>query len=151
MSDLRDLEEWAAPLLAKLSPNERRKLARTIGQRLRQSQRARIAAQQNPDGSPFAPRKPQNRNRRGSVRRRAMFSKIRQARHLRVVVTAAGVEVGFSGRVAQIARIHQYGLRDRLGRDGPNVQYPQRELLGFTDADRNLVRDLLIDYLTGNR
>lgn len=151
MGDLRDLEEWATPLLARLSPNERRKLARTIGQRLRQSQRARLAAQQNPDGSPFEPRKPQNRNRRGSVRRRAMFSKIRQARHLRVTVTAAGVNVGFSGRVAQIARIHQYGLRDRLGPDGPSVQYPKRELLGFTEADRSLVRDLLIDHLAGFR
>ncbi|MDP2128188.1 MAG: phage virion morphogenesis protein [Pseudohongiella sp.] len=148
MSDLQDLETWAQPLLAKLSPAERRKLARTVAQQLRQTQRTRIAAQQNPDGSPFEPRKPQNRQRKGFVRRGAMFSKIRQATHLRVRVTDSGAEVGFFGRVAQIARVHQYGLRDHVTKSGTQTQYPQRELLGFSDSDRVLIRDLLIDHLT---
>lgn len=148
MSDLQDLETWAKPLLAKLAPTERRKLARTIAQQLRQAQRTRIAAQQNPDGSPFEPRKPQNRQRRGFVRRRAMFSKIQQAKHLRISATPNGATVGFVGRVAQIARVHQHGLRDRVSPDGPQIQYPKRELLGFSEADRALVRDLLIDHLT---
>lgn len=148
MSDLQDLETWVQPLLVKLGPAERRKLARTIGQQLGQSQRNRIAAQQNPDGSPFEPRKPQNRQRAGFVRRRAMFSKIRQAKHLRVTVTNQGVEVGFVGRVAQIARVHQEGLRARVSRDGPHAQYARRELLGFSPADRAMVQNLLIDHLT---
>lgn len=46
-------------LLNNLSPTAQRELARKIGQNLAQSQRNRITAQQNPDGTPFAPRKPQ--------------------------------------------------------------------------------------------
>ena len=114
---------------------------------LRRSQAQRIAAQQNPDGSPFEPRKPQNRNRQGAIRRRAMFSKIRQAKHLKAFATAGAAEVGFIGATARIARVHQYGLRDRIGRNGPQHQYPQRELLGFSDADLRLVQDFLIDHL----
>lgn len=47
------LEDWVAPLLAKLEPAQRRALARNVGQALRRSQAARIAAQQNPDGSAY--------------------------------------------------------------------------------------------------
>lgn len=148
MPELEQLEDWAAPLLAKLKPAERRKLARDLARELRRSQVQRIAAQQNPDGSPFEPRKPQSRKRVGSVRRRAMFSKIRQAKHLKVFVTANAAEVGFIGPVARIARVHQLGLRDRVERDGPYYQYPQRQLLGFTDADRRLIEDFLFKYLS---
>lgn len=147
MPELEQLENWAAPLLAKLKPAERRKLARDLARELRRSQVQRITAQQNPDGSPFEPRKPQNRKRAGSIRRRAMFSKIRQAKHLKVFVTASSAEVGFIGPVARIARVHQLGLRDQVENGGPYYQYPQRQLLGFSDADRRIVEDFLLKHL----
>ncbi|MCM2131468.1 phage virion morphogenesis protein [Larsenimonas rhizosphaerae] len=139
------LEDWAAPLLAKLDAKERRRLARVVATDLRRSQRERIKAQKNPDGTQYAQRKAQSQ--KGAIRRKAMFSKLRTAKYLRVRTSADGVEVGFFGRVASIAKTHQFGLRDRVAINGPRVQYEQRELLGFTDHDRTVLRDSLLDHL----
>ncbi|GJN53053.1 phage virion morphogenesis protein [Pseudomonas tohonis] len=146
--NLNALEEWASLLLAKLSPGERRKLGNTIGRELRRNQQKRIAAQRNPDGTPYAARKP--RQLRGKVGRikRQMFARLRQAKHLRLQSTADAIAIAFTGRVARIARVHQYGLRDRPGRDQADVQYERRELLGFTDADLEMIRDSLLTHLT---
>ncbi len=65
---LQQLEDWAAPLLAKLSPAEQRKITRAIATELRRSQVKRIGQQRNPDGSKYAVRKkarpPVNKPRR---------------------------------------------------------------------------------------
>lgn len=145
--NLQALEEWAAPLLAKLEPAERRKLAQQVGRELRRSQQQRIGEQRNPDGTAYAPRKAKNlRGKAGRIKRR-MFAKLRQAKHLRVQSSAEGVAIGFTGRVARIARVHQYGLRDRPERGQADVQYERRELLGFTEADLELIRDQLLEHL----
>ena len=58
MSDnLNELATWAAPLMAKLSGQERRAMMRELATGLRKRQSDRIKAQQNPDGSSFVPRK----------------------------------------------------------------------------------------------
>lgn len=148
--DLQQLEDWVAPLLARLDTKQRRQAARTVATALRRSQRERIKAQTNPDGSPFTPRKPQKwRQRQGGVRRKAMFTKLRTAKWLKATAHGDTAVVGFFGNVARIARTHQRGLRDRVSRDGVVIEYPQRELLGFTEADRELIRDTLIDHLAG--
>ncbi len=146
--NLRALEDWAGALLAKLEPGARRQLNQQIGRELRRSQQQRIAAQRNPDGSAFAPRKPrQLRAKKGRIKRQ-MFAKLRQAKHLRVQSSADAIAIGFMGRVARIARVHQYGLRDRPERGQADVQYDRRELLGFTAADLDLIRDRLLEHLT---
>ncbi|SFB30683.1 phage virion morphogenesis protein [Azotobacter beijerinckii] len=148
--DLRALEDWAGVLLAKLGAGERRKLNQTIARDLRRSQQQRIAAQKNPDGTPYAPRKPRKdlRGKVGRVRRK-MFAKLRQARHLKLQSTAGSIALGFVGRTARLARVHQYGLRDRAERGAPDVQYERRQLLGLTDADLELIRDRLLEHLAG--
>lgn len=147
MDDLQQLEDWAAPLLAKLQPTKRRALARTIGTALRRGQTQRIRDQVNPDGSAYAPRK---REKAGQIKRRKdrMFARITQARHFKVEASGQGAAVGFMGRVARIARVHQEGLSDRVSRDGPSVRYERRQLLGFTEAERQTIRDLLVEHLT---
>lgn len=146
--NLRALEDWAGALLAQLEPGARRQLNQQIGRELRRSQQQRIAAQLNPDGSAFAPRKPrQLRAKKGRIKRK-MFAKLRQAKHLKVQSSADAIAIGFMGRVARIARVHQYGLRDRPERGQADVQYDRRELLGFTDADLDLIRDRLLEHLT---
>jgi len=147
MDDLQQLETWAAPLLAKLQPAKRRVLARTIGTALRRSQATRIRSQRNPDGSAYAPRK---REQAGQIKRRKarMFERISQARHLKVETSEQAVAVGFMGRVARIARVHQDGRSDRVSRNGPTVRYERRQLLGFTEAERQSIRDLLVEHLT---
>lgn len=143
--DLNQLDDWLAPLLARLEAHERRRLARLVATDLRRSQRERIKAQQNPDGTAFAPRR--SRDRQGVIRRDAMFSKIRTAKYLRTRSSPAAATVGFFGRVASIAKTHQYGLRDRVSENGPRVKYAERELLGFSAVDRERVRDIVIDHL----
>ncbi|WP_085656137.1 phage virion morphogenesis protein [Pseudomonas sp. B11(2017)] len=146
---LEALEDWAAGLLGQLEPTSRNRLARSIGQALRRSQQQRIIAQRNPDGSAYAPRKQRNlRGKQGRVKRKVkMFQKLRTASFLKVQGDGNAISVGFTGRIVRIAKVHQYGLRDRAERGAPSVTYAQRELLGFSNSDLELVRDLLLDHL----
>ena len=149
-NNLEALETWAAVLLSQLEPAARNKLARSIGQELRRSQQKRITAQQNPDGTKYAPRKQRNlRGKQGRVRRKlAMFKKLRTASYLKDRSDSNAISVGFTGRIAQIARIHQYGLKDRAVRGAPDVQYKKRKLLGFTESDLDMIRDQLLCNLS---
>lgn len=141
-----DLEPHLQGLLNALSPAERRRLAREIAMEMRSSNQRRIAAQQNPDGSPYAPRQPRLRGKGGRIRR-AMFARLRTTRYLRVQSTAAAALVTISGRVARIARVHQYGLTDRVTPRGPQYRYPARRILGYNGADRQSIADRVIDHL----
>ena len=148
MDELAALETWAAPLLRRLDPDERRRLARTIGTALRRSQTQRIVRQQNPDGTPYAPRKQQLRTKTGRIKRLKMFVKLRQAKYFKIMPTDNAVSVGFTGRVGRIARVHQEGLIDAVRPGGPRVRYEPRLLLGFSPANRDEVRRLLMAHLT---
>lgn len=145
--DLTRLETWAAPLLAKLGPQERSKVARSIARALRQSQAQRIAQQLNPDGSAYAPRKPRLREKKGRIRRKAMFGKLRTSRFMRLKYNPDSAGVEFAARVQRIARVHQEGGSDRVSRGGPRVRYPKRELLGFSREDLRMIQSLLVDHL----
>lgn len=156
IDDLARLETWIGELLAKLSPAQRLRVARRIAVYLRRSQSRRIAAQRNPDGSSYAPRKPRDtiRGRLGGVRRsvraRAMFGKIRTARFMKTQATPSEAAVGFANAaIARIARVHQQGLRDRVERrsGAPEADYPARELIGFTDEEMGEVLDLVLEAL----
>jgi len=146
---LETLEDWAAGLLEQIEPASRNKLARSIGQALRRSQQQRVIAQRNPVGSKYAPRKQRNlQGKQGRMKRKVhMFQKLRTARFLRVHGDGNSISVGFIGRIARIARVHQYGLKDRAERGAPETKYNQRELLGLTDTDFNLIRDGLLTHL----
>ncbi|WP_346833848.1 phage virion morphogenesis protein [Pseudomonas koreensis] len=147
---LEALEDWAAGLLGQLEPASRNKLARSVGQALRRSQQQRIIAQQNPDGSKYAQRKQRSlRGKKGRVRRKVrMFQKLRTASFLKVQGDGNAISVGFTGRIARIARVHQYGLKDSAEPGAPVVEYEKRELLGFTEDDLERIRDSLLAHLT---
>lgn len=147
MDELTALENWAAPLLARLQPGERRTLARKIGTELRRSQSQRIGKQQAPDGTPYAPRKQQLRQKAGRVKRAKMFAKLRQAKFFKVSASPNAVSVGFVGRVSRIARVHQEGLTERVRLNGPRSLYEKRVLLGFTVQERTLINSLLTQHL----
>lgn len=149
-SDLEALETWVAVLLERLEPSARSKLARNIGQELRRSQQKRVIAQENPDGSKFAPRKKRElRGKQGRIRKKlAMFKKLRTASYLKVRGDSNAVTVGFTGRIARIARVHQFGLRDRAERGAPEVRYEERKILGFNDDTIQLIRDILLNHLS---
>lgn len=149
MADLEALETWLSPLLQKLDGRGRAQLARKAAQQLRRSQQQRIRAQVNPDGSPFEARKPRDlRGKKGRIKRR-MFEKLKMARYLKAKGTPQQAVIGFAGRVSRIARVHQYGLKDRAERGAPEVRYARRELLGLSDQDLQQLRDSLLDELIG--
>ena len=141
-------ETWAAGFLSRLDAGARRKLAGEIGKALRRSQIERVRRQESPTGEPYAPRRPRYfRGRQGAIRRGAMFRKLATTRHMKVQLTPDGVAVGFFGRVARLARVHHEGQEDVVTRGGPTHRYAARPLIGFSDADRSLIRDLLIEHL----
>ncbi|MGF7432101.1 phage virion morphogenesis protein [Pasteurella bettyae] len=151
MATVDEIHAKLTALLANISPPQRRKLAKNIGMQLRKSQSARIVQQQNPDGSAYEPRKPRkervkSRKTKGRVKRQAMFAKLRTARFLKVRSNSDEVSVGFEGRNAHIANVHQYGLTARV-RGNLKAKYAQRELLGFTDNDLDMIEDLMIEAL----
>jgi len=147
--NLNELATWAAPLLAKLGGQERRAMMRELATGLRKRQSDRIKAQQNPDGSAYVPRKPQVllRGKQGRIKQ-TLFNKLTKASFLKKAVTEGSAAVGFNGRTARIARVHQYGLRDKVSQYRASYDYPKRELLGFSDGDQEWMRDFLIDHLT---
>lgn len=147
---LEALEDWAAPVLRALEPAQRQKLAVDLARRLRRSQQQRIAEQKNTDGTAYEPRKPrQLRGQVGRIKRRAdMFRKLRTARYLRAAGDASAITISFAGRVSRIARVHQYGLKDRPAPGAPDTRYAKRELLGITEADLELIRDGLLEHVT---
>ena len=77
-----------------------------------------------------------------------MFQKLPRASYLKAKGDGQSITVGFTGRVARIARVHQYGLKDRAEANAPEVRYKQREVLGFTESDLDLIRDELLLSLT---
>ncbi len=63
--------------------------------------------------------------------------------HLKAKADSNGLEVGFHGRVVRIARVHQYGLRDRVVAGGGDVQYEERRVLGDNSSTTHLIFDAL--------
>ena len=145
--ELKQLDNWLTPLIENLSAKERRVLAREVARDLRIANRERIKAQTNPDGTPYEPRS-QLHGRRGRIRRKAMFTGLRTAKYLRIKTTADEAAVGFLGRVARIARVHHYGLRDRVEKGGPQHQYARRELIGITAKDADRIAESVLNHLS---
>ncbi|MGA6673752.1 phage virion morphogenesis protein [Escherichia coli] len=77
-----------------------------------------------------------------------MFAKLRTARYLKARGDAGGLTVGYDGVAARIARVHQFGERDRVAA-GVYTDYPARELLGITPADERLIADRLLNRIAG--
>lgn len=146
MSNVLELANYLQPLLERLSMGERARLAKQIGRDLRKSQGKRISEQKNPDGSSYTPRRKRLRDQKGKIKRK-MFTKIKNTSNLKVLSNADSIAIGFVGRVARIARVHQEGLKDRAEKGAPDVVYPKRELLGFTDQDIKLVEDSFLKHI----
>ncbi|KGQ36807.1 phage virion morphogenesis protein [Gallibacterium genomosp. 1] len=148
MDNVDELTNKLSALIANLSPQARRHLAKNIGKKITQSQRQRITNQQNPDGTSFIPCK-NLRKKKGWIRRQKMFVKLKMARYLKAKSTANQVVVGFSGSAANIAAVHQFGQRGVVNeKHNISTQYAKRELLGFTDQDKALVEELIIHQLS---
>lgn len=146
MDDLQRVDDWLAALLANLEPAARNRMMRQLAQELRRSQQQNIRLQRNPDGTAFEPRRVTARSKKGRIKRQ-MFAKLRTTKYLKTAATADSASVQFDGKVQRIARVHHYGLRDRVRRNGPEAQYPARRLLGVNDVIEELTRDTLLRWI----
>ncbi|WP_419236068.1 phage virion morphogenesis protein [Serratia fonticola] len=145
MSELKPFDDKLAALIASLSPASRRKMAAEIAKQLRASQQQRIKRQQAPNGTPYACRRQPVRGKKGRVKR-AMFAKLRTHRYMKAKGNNDDAAVEFVGRVQRMARVHQDGLKDRPTRYSKEVRYDERQLLGFSEADRQIVEDVVISH-----
>ena len=69
--------------------------------------------------------------------------KLKTAKFMKIEKIPDGVTIGFDQRVSRLARIHQDGLVDTLKYNGRTfkVRYAQRILLGFTDAEEEIIEN----------
>lgn len=142
------LTGWVEPLLRKMDPAERRKLMKTISRDLRKENQERMKAQEGPDGQKWDPRKKRNlRGKRGQIRKKAMFTKLRTAKYLKIRTSPDSAGLAFAGPAARIAVIHHYGLRAKVDKNGPIYDYPSRRLIGFGRGDLELIADRVLEHI----
>ena len=146
MDDLQRVDDWLEALLANLEPAARNRMMRQLAQELRRSQQQNIRLQRNPDGTGFESRRVTARSKKGRIKRQ-MFAKLRTTKYLKTAATADSASVQFDGKVQRIARVHHYGLRDRVRRNGPEVRYPARRLLGKNELVNKIVKSNLLECL----
>ncbi|MCT8866923.1 phage virion morphogenesis protein [Shewanella xiamenensis] len=146
--DLTRLNELFDGLIQQLSTAARKQLSRDIARRLRATQAQRIKQNTAPDGSAFEARKPQPAwaKRIGAIKRKLMFQKIIRQKYLKPEYSSQAASVGFTGFISRIATEHQYGLRGRIN-ERISIRYPQRELLGVTQNEMNMIEAVVIRHL----
>ncbi|EPY4023854.1 TPA: phage virion morphogenesis protein [Klebsiella variicola subsp. variicola] len=148
MAELQEVDAWLDALLAGLESAARKRMMRELAQQLRRSQQKNIRMQRNPDGTAFEPRRVTARTKQGRIRRQ-MFAKLRTTKYLKVVASQDAASVEFESGVQRIARVHHYGLRDRVSRKGAEVKFSERRLLGVNNEVEELTRDILLRWIIG--
>ncbi len=143
---LQKVDDWLSALLANLEPATRSRMMRQLAQELRRTQQQNIRMQRNPDGSSYEPRRVTARSKKGRIKRQ-MFAKLRTTKYLKTAASADSASVQFEGKVQRIARVHHYGLRDRVSRKGPEVRYAERRLLGINNKMQSVIGDILHQWL----
>lgn len=147
MAELHEVDAWLAALLSQLEPAARKKMLGEVARDLRRIQQANITAQRSPDGTAWEPRRVSARSKKGRIRR-GMFAKLKTAKYLKAQAGVDAADIAFVPRVQKLARVHHYGLRDRVSRRGPIVKYAQRQLIGLNTQDEIMIKDVILRSLS---
>lgn len=147
MAELHEVDAWLDALLAQLEPSARKRMLREVARDVRRIQQTNITAQRAPDGTAWEPRRATARTKPGRIRRK-MFAKLKTTKYLKAQASADQAEIAFAPAVQKLARVHHYGLRDRVNRRGTMVKYSERPLLGVNNEVESSVRDTLLRWLT---
>ncbi|OAE09994.1 phage virion morphogenesis protein [Pantoea sp. OXWO6B1] len=147
MDNLHEVDAWLDALLAKLEPAERKKMLREVARDVRRIQQANMTAQRSPDGGAWEPRRVSARTKPGRIKRK-MFVKLKTAKYLKTKATGDSAEVAFVPAVQRLARVHHYGLRDRVSKRGITVKYTERPLIGLDDKAAVSIKDTLMRWLS---
>jgi len=146
VDNLHEVDAWLDALMAKLEPAERKKMLREVARDVRRIQQANMTAQRAPDGSAWEPRRVSARTKPGRIKRK-MFVKLKTAKYLKTKATGDSAEVAFVPAVQRLARVHHYGLRDKVSKRGIKVKYSERPLLGVNGETESLINDILFRWL----
>lgn len=146
MDNLHEVDAWLDALLARLEPAERKRMLREVARDVRRIQQANMTAQRAPDGSAWEPRRVSARTKPGRIKRK-MFTKLKTAKYLKTKATGDSAEVAFIPAVQRLARVHHYGLRDRVSKRGITVKYAERPLLGVNSELETTVRETMLRWL----
>ena len=144
MAELQEVDAWLDALLAGLEPAARKRMMRELAQQLRRSQQKNIRLQRNPDGTGYEPRRVTVRTKKGRIKRQ-MFAKLRTTKYLKITTSADSASVEFAGQAQRIARVHHYGLREKVNYSRKSIKYPKRNLLGFNSKFE--VEEVLLSFL----
>lgn len=146
MDDLQQVDAWLAALLNQLEPAQRTKMLREVARDIRKIQQANITAQRAPGGTAWEPKRVTARTKKGRIRRK-MFTKLKTAKYLKTQSNTNQAEISFTRQVQRLARVHHYGLRDKVNRRGTVVKYTERPLIGINGNVETSVRSVLIRWL----
>lgn len=149
MNDFKPFDDKLAGLIEALSPTARRRMAADIAKTLRTRQQRRIKTQKAPDGTPYAARKRQPVKAKKGRIKRDMFEKLRTSRFMKTTAGNDVAVVEFTGKVQRMAKVHQFGLKDRPNRISEEVQYPERRLFGFQCVDKEMLNNLILEKIIG--
>ncbi|MGX9249794.1 phage virion morphogenesis protein [Pantoea ananatis] len=147
MAELHEVDAWLDALLSQLEPAARKKMLREVAHDVRRIQQANITAQRSPDGTAWEPRRVSARSKKGSIKRK-MFTKLKTSKFLKTKVSTDEAEITFKGRTQQIARVHHYGLRERVRHRKKEVKYISRPLLGVNDEVEDVILTKLISWIS---
>ncbi|MGX9275216.1 phage virion morphogenesis protein [Pantoea ananatis] len=146
MDNLHEVDAWLDALLSKLEPAERQRMLREVARDVRRIQQANMTAQRAPDGSAWEPRRVSAMTKPGRIKRK-MFVKLKTSKYLKTRATGDTAEVAFLPAVQRLARVHHFGLRDRVGRRGIMTRYAERPLLGFEKETDMIVNNILFRWV----
>lgn len=146
MDNLHQIDAWLAALMNKLEPAQRSRMLHEVARDVRKIQQDNITAQRAPDGTAWEPKRVTARAKKGRIRRK-MFTKLKTAKYLKAQANANQAEVSFTGQVQRLARVHHYGLRDKVNQRGTEVKFAERPLLGENSEVEDTVKDLLMRWL----
>lgn len=82
---------------------------------------------------------------KGKSKQTRMFKRLATARYMRAFSNENEAAIFFAPAAANIAAIHQYGLKEKLR--NLDIQYPSRQLLGFSADDTRRIEAAIIDFL----
>ncbi|CAX58631.1 phage tail protein [Erwinia billingiae Eb661] len=150
MDNLQQVDAWLAALLNQLEPAQRSRMLRKVARDVRKIQQTNITAQRAPDGTAWEPKRITARTKKGRIRRK-MFTKLKTAKYLKAYANANQAEVSFTGQVLRLARVHHYGLRDKVNRKGTEIKYAQRPLLGVNVGVTISINEILLQWLSEER
>ena len=146
MSELTALQEHLSGLITCLSPAARRKMAADIAKSCAPASNSGLSDSRHPTAPVCRAKAPAGAGKKGRIKRE-MFSKLRTNRFMKVTGNDSAAVVEFTGKVQRIARVHQLGLKDRPTQRSAAVEYPQRQLLGFSSYDRISVETAIFDEI----